>query len=117
MIKPVNSKAHGIIDYAFSGIQLSAPALLSLNKNARRTYQGLGAGFLVINSFTDTPVGLKRVLSFKDHQKADASFLLSLSALAMTKMIRKEKKALYFHVGFLSIAVAHYFLTNYNSRK
>ena len=117
MNKPVNAKTHGIIDYAFSGIQLLGPSLLSLNKSANRTYKGLGAGFLLVNALTKTPVGIKGKLSMKDHRKADTSFLLVLSALSFASMIRKDKTALFFHLGFLSTAIAHYVLTDYNSRK
>lgn len=116
MEKPINAKAHGIIDYAFSGIQLLGPILLGLNKPAKNTYLGLGAGFLGVNSLTDTPVGLKRVLSLKDHQKVDAGFLAALSLLTLTKMLRKDKKTLIFHTVFLATAIAHFALTNYKDR-
>jgi hypothetical protein len=116
MKKPVTPKAHGIIDYALSGIQLIAPALLGVNSKSRTTYQALGTGFLGINALTDTEVGLKKLIPFKGHQKADASFLAGLSLLTFTSMINKDKKALAFHLGFLALAVTHYVLTDYNSK-
>lgn len=115
MNKPVNPRLHGIIDYVFSGVLLAAPSLLKLNSSATKTYASIGASFLVGNALTDTPVGMKPVLSFKDHQKTDATFLAGLAALTATKMVRKEKRALLFHLSFFAIAVSHYILTDYNS--
>jgi hypothetical protein len=116
-IKPVQPKTHGIIDYVFSGVQMAAPTALHLNSKTTKTYQALGAGFLAINALTDTAVGLNRLLSFKQHQKLDLGFLTGLSLLGFSKFIRKDKKALAFHLGFLTLAVAHYVLTDYKSRK
>ena len=115
--KPVNPKAHGIIDYVFSAIQLAAPLGIGLNKKAATTYGALGTSFLAVNALTDTPAGLKHVLSFKKHQKADLGFLAGLSLLSFANFIRKDKKALWFHLGFLSIAITHYILTDYNANK
>lgn len=117
MKKRVTPRLHGIIDYVFSGVFLAAPTLLSLNKKAIKTYASLGASFLAGNVLTDTPVGSKLVLSFKDHQKTDAAFLTGLAALTATKMVRNEKKALLFHLGFLAVAVTHYILTDYDAGK
>lgn len=116
MQKPVSPTAHGVIDYVFSGIQLAAPALLKINSNATRTYQALGAGFTLVNALTDTPAGIKHLIPFKGHQKADLGFLAGLSLLSLTSFIRKDKKALRFHLGFLAIAITHYLLTDYDRK-
>jgi hypothetical protein len=113
--KPVTPALHGIIDYIFSGIQLVGPTVLGLNDKAAKTYGTLGAGFLLGNAFTDTPVGLKPVLSFKDHQKTDAAFLVGLAGLTFIQFIRRDKRALAFHLGFLATAVTHYLLTDYDA--
>lgn len=113
--KPVTPTMHGIIDHVFSGILLAAPSVIDLNDNATKTYGTLGAGFLVVNALTDTPVGIQPVLSFKQHQKADAAFLAGLALLTFAGFIRKSKKALPFHLGFLATAAAHYLLTDYNA--
>jgi len=115
--KPVKPKVHGIVDYVFSAVQVAVPALLRLNSKAAKTYGALGTGFLAVNALTKTPVGLKQVLSFKEHQKADLGFLAGLSLLSLTSFIRKDKKALGFHLGFLAIAIAHYILTDYNANR
>lgn len=116
MKKPINSTVHGIIDYAFSGIQLFLPAILDLHPKAVKTYRLMGVGFLVLNCLTDTSVGLKPMVSLKDHQKADAGFVSALWALTVSKMIRQNKRTLAFHLIFSSIATVNYFLTDYNEK-
>lgn len=113
--KPVKPVLHGIIDYLFSGIQLIVRKSIGLNNKACKTYQALGAGFIGMNALTDTPVGLKRTISFKDHQKADAAFLATLALLTFANNIQKDKKTLSFHLSFLTIAISHYILTDYNA--
>lgn len=114
--KPVTPAVHGIIDYVLSGIQLTVPSLLGLNDQATKTYQGLGSGFLAMNALSDTPVGIKRTISFKGHQQADAAFLTGLSLLIFSNFIHKDRKVLSFHLSFLTVAITHYILTDYNAR-
>ena len=117
MQKPLSPTAHGVIDYVFSGIQLAAPSLLKINSSASRTYQALGAGFTLVNALTDTPAGIKHLIPFKGHQRADLGFLAGLSLLSLTSFIRKDQRALKFHLGFLAIAITHYCLTDYDRKK
>jgi len=114
MKKPINAKTHGIIDYVFGGAQLIAPSLVGVNNNAKVTYQLLSAAFTGVNVFTNTPVGLKKVISMKGHQTADITFLAGMSALTATDMIKNDKKALTLHLVFLGLAVMNYVLTDYD---
>jgi hypothetical protein len=114
MIKPINAKWHGIIDYAFAAIQLLLPKALKLNKKVVKAYELQGTGFLTVNALTDTPVGIKPVLSLKTHQKIDAAALSSLALLTASKMIRKDKKALTFHLIYFAVATTNFLLTNYD---
>ncbi len=113
--KPVTPILHGIIDYMFSGILLAVPPALGLNPKATKMYQLIGSSFLIMNAPTDTPVGVKRVISFRGHQQADATFLATQSLLIFSDFIGKDRRALAFHLSFLSIAIAHYVLTDYTS--
>ena len=117
MKKPISAKNHGIIDYIFSAIQIITPPILGINSKASKTFETLGTGFLVLNSLTDTPVGVKKIIPFKNHQKADACFLVATSLLTFSQMVKNDKKALAFHVGFLTFALTNYLLTDYNSQK
>jgi hypothetical protein len=115
MKKPISPALHGIIDYAFSGLQITLPTLLKLPPSSRKLYAVLGSGFLATNTLTNKPVGLAPVISFKEHQKADAVFLAALSLLPLTPMIGKDRKSLIFHIGFFALAVSHYLLTDYEA--
>ena len=117
MEKPIDSTAHGIIDYAFAGAQLLLPAILKLHPKAVKTYQMVGLGLLGLNSLTTTSVGLKPVVSFKDHQKADAGLIMAMGALTASKMIQKDKKTLAFHLIFSSLTTLNYFLTDYSGKR
>ncbi len=112
--KPINPKLHGIIDYAFGAFLIAVPALLSVNKDAKATYRDLGLSFAAMNAFTDTPVGLP-LIPMKDHQKADASFLSGFALMAMSKPVRKDKRAMRFHLSFLTFAFLNYILTDYDA--
>ncbi|GAB3335292.1 hypothetical protein GCM10027299_44160 [Larkinella ripae] len=113
--KPITPTLHGILDYGFAGVQLAAPSALGLNGQIVKTYQALGAGFLAVNALTDTPVALKRVIPLPDHQKMDAVILTGLSLLTLASFIRKDKRALGFHLGFLGAAITNYLLTDYQA--
>lgn len=112
--KPINPKLHGIIDYAFGAFLIAVPAILSINKNAKTTYRELGLSFAAMNALTDTPVGLP-LITMKDHQKADASFVSGFALMAMSKPVRKDKRALRFHLCFLTLAFMNYIMTDYNA--
>jgi hypothetical protein len=113
--KPVKARLHGILDYAFAGVQLALPAVIGMNATAVKTYQAIGLGFLTANALTDTPVGIHPVISLPTHKKVDAVSLISQSMLTFSPFIRKDPKALSFHLGFLGAAITNYILTDYNS--
>lgn len=115
MKKPLTPTGHGIMDYIFAGVQLFLPAALGLNKKAVATYLQNGAAFLTVNALTDTPVGIKKVISLKTHQKIDAAALGTIALLTTSKMIRKDKKALLFHLLYFTAATTNYLLTDYNA--
>ncbi|CAG5067444.1 hypothetical protein DYBT9623_00165 [Dyadobacter sp. CECT 9623] len=117
MKKPIDSQMHGIIDYAFAGIQLFGPPVLGLNTKMTKTYKVLAATFTAVNAITNTPVGITKSISMATHQKADAAFLATLSALTISRIVRNESKALAFHLAFLGIALVNYALTDYNGKK
>lgn len=113
MKKPVSPNAHGIIDYVLSGAQLAAPMLLNLNPSTKKTYAALSTGFTVVNALTDTKVGLKRMIPFTGHQKADIGFLAGLGLLSFVGFIRNDKKSRLFHLAVLGLALTNYLLTDY----
>ena len=114
MKKPIDAKLHGILDYGFAAMNLVGPALLNLPKQTKNIYAGLAGTLASVNAVTDTPVGLKPMLSLKNHQKADLSFLGTLALLTFAKPIRENKPSLYFHLGVFAMAVTQYVLTDFN---
>jgi len=93
------------------------PSYLGFNKKVVKTYLDLGSGFLAVNAVTNTPVGIRRVISMRDHQKADAAFLATFALLTFTKHLSKDKKAFSFHLAMLGLSVAHYLLTDYRDEE
>ncbi|HEX9981055.1 MAG TPA: hypothetical protein VGB50_10885 [Flavobacterium sp.] len=115
MNKPINTKMHGIIDYAMGSALAVLPAALGLGPTAVKSYMGIAGNILAMNAMTDSPVGMKKVMSVKAHRNADIATLGGLALMTMAKPFRKDRKALYFHLGFLSLALAEFLLTDFNS--
>ena len=114
MRKPITPHVHGMLDYAIGAGLLFLPAAIGLNKKAVRSYQAIGTAILSVNSLTDTSTGIKRVLTMKSHQKADASLLASVMLSTLTPTFRKERKEMIFHAAFLAITTAQYMMTDYD---
>lgn len=115
MKHPVKPPMHGLVDYVFSAVQLAAPALLGANKNALKLFGATGSSLLLLNALTDTPYGLKRAVSFKNHQMVDRLFLSGLLRILFLKSIRQNKKTLWLAVGFFGAGLANYLLTDYKA--
>ena len=111
--KPISPFVHGLIDYGFTAVQLAVPPLLGVNKKAGNIYRILGANLGTVNALTAHGAGVKPLISFKTHQKIDYANVATLALLTFHKSIRKDKKALIFHVSFLALAVAHVLLTDW----
>jgi hypothetical protein len=111
----VSPRNHGIIDYAFSGLQMGLPWILGLNKKTAGTYSLLGAGVLAINALTNTPVGMKKKMSMTTHKKVDIGLLAGLGLLTAVPYILKEKKSRIFHLVVLGGALASFLLTDYEA--
>jgi hypothetical protein len=117
MKKPVNPTAHGVMDYLISGIEIAAIPFLGLNSTAARTYQAIGAGYTLINALTKTPVGVRKLIPLKTHQKGDLGLLAGLALLSFAPFIRKDRRALFVNLGILGITALQYALTDYNREK
>jgi len=113
--KPISAKQHAIIDYAFGALLLTVPLILGVNRQAKKNYREIAVSFLGMNAITDTPVCLAPLISLQDHKKFDTSFLSAMSMMAFSKPVRKDKKALRFHLGFISLAFLNYMLTDYDA--
>lgn len=67
------------------------------------------------NALTDTPAGVKPLMSFKTHKKMDIGLMAVSSLLTFTKSIRKDKVALAFHLSVIGLTLASFLLTDFNT--
>jgi hypothetical protein len=117
MKKTISPEMHSIIDYSFAGLELLIPPAIGMNKKAVNFYRLFAATFGGITALTDTAFGIKKKISFKQHQAADITGLAWLAASTMHGFIRKDKKALYFQLVFLALAAANVVLTDYDNKQ
>ena len=116
MKKPIDPTMHGIADYVLSTAQAVLPAMLPMNSTARKTFQALSAGMAANNALTDTPAGVRPVMSFKTHKKMDIGLIAASSLLTFTKSIRKDKVALAFHLCMMGLTLASFLLTDFDAQ-
>jgi len=117
MKKPISPAAHGIMDYVLGTVQAAAPLVLGMNQTATITHQAASVAMTAVNMLTNTPVGLKPVLSMKDHQKADIGLLGGMALMTLIPAIHNDKKALGFHLGFLAMALTQFLLTDFDGQQ
>ena len=66
-MKIINSKIHGLIDYAFIGLLWLAPMIFGLEEKAFMFSNILGSIHLILTIFTNFEFGLFRFIPFKIH--------------------------------------------------
>ena len=115
--KPLTPLHHGIIDYSFAAVQIAGPTLLGLNKKTRTLHQLLGLNLLGNTALTDSPAGIKPVVSLKTHRKVDLAVLGSMTALTAMKPIYKNRRSLIFHLALVGLGAASFLLTDYKGRR
>ena len=113
--KPISPKMHGIIDYAFAAILVLVPPVLNLNRKARKLYKLLGANVMVYSALTDYPAGIIPVISYQQHEKIDYANIGEFAVETLYNGIRKDKRALAFHIGITTLAVITVMLTNWDA--
>ena len=67
MDKPITPRLHGALDYGFLGVLLGGPAVLKLPRNVRLVFAAMGAVQTTLNSLTDQPYAVDRVVPFRVH--------------------------------------------------
>ena len=74
MKKPINSKAHGVLDYSVGALVAASPWLLGYGKKdtaARWVPVALGMTSVLYSLFTRYELGVKPALSMKNHLRLD----------------------------------------------
>jgi hypothetical protein len=88
---------------------------LGFDKKTIRLYKILGLNLLAYNALTDHPVAVKRLISYNNHHKIDGANVALLALLTAHKSIRKNKRVLTFHVGFVALAAINVLLTDWKA--
>jgi hypothetical protein len=73
MMKPISTRTHGIIDYAFAGTLIALPFLMHWDRRAARLSIGAGLATLGVSLMTNYELGLVRLLPMRAHLAVDAS--------------------------------------------
>ncbi len=110
----INSKLHGIIDYAVVLFLLAAPTLFLLpNLTAKFTYT-LAAIHLTLTIFTQFELGLIKLIPLKIHGYIELMVSLALIGIAFYLGNIEGSTAQYFYVGFGAAVFITWFITDYN---
>jgi hypothetical protein len=117
MTRPITPRLHGLIDYGFVAVQALIPSLLGVNNKAVKLYQATAVNLFLYNALTDHPVSAKPLISYKTHGKIDVASVAGLALLTFYSGIRRDKKALSFHIALVSLAVINVFLTDWDAKQ
>lgn len=116
MRKPLNPKAHCLIDYGFVALQALVPIALGLSQKTTRRSRLMGAGVLTYSALTQSPVALHPLIPFKAHKWIDLSTLTLLAFTTMAKDIRRDTKAIAFNLGLVVLGATAVALTNWQAK-
>ena len=115
MKKPFGPRAHGVIDYGFTAIQLLAPSLFKLKGTARTLSYAFGVGAGLLNGSTDQPFAVIRAIPFQVHGQIDGPFVAILLLLPWTTGALKQRNARRFFLSFFAATLTNYLLTDFNA--
>ena len=117
MDKSSNNNSNEIKDSIFSGIQKFLPHVLGLNSKTSKIVGLIENKILGTNALSTAPMSIRGLVGLTGNKTADLGILTVLSVLTFSKLIKNDKKAFVFHVGFLSLAAANYYFTDYDSKE
>ncbi len=115
--KPIGPTAHGAIDYGFVTLQTLAPSLFGLKGPARTLCYAFAATQGVINTFSDHPLAVKRLIPFRLHGQLETPFVPALLVLPWALGAFRQPNARRYFVSFFGIALANYLLTDYRANE
>lgn len=113
--KPIGPKAHGAIDYGFATLNALAPSLFGLKGAARTLCYTFAGSQGLLNTFTDHPLGLKRLVPLCIHGQLETPYVPALLLLPWITGALKQRNARYYFLSFFGIALANYLLTDYKA--
>lgn len=114
--KPIKPNAHVATDYLLGTLAFVAPGALGLGIVARTLSYVFGAAMIGNAAMTDTPLGVRRALTFRQHGDMDKPLVPSMVLLPyMAGAMRDPRARTYFSL-FAAAALAQYLMTDYKAR-
>lgn len=113
----INSKIHGIIDYAVVLFLWASPSLFTLPETTAIFTYVLGGIHLVLTLATNFEMGVLKVIPFKIHGLIELVVGLALIGVAFYLGEMEGELARNFYIGFGGAVLATWALTNYKEAK
>ncbi|UOG77308.1 hypothetical protein MTX78_23465 (plasmid) [Hymenobacter tibetensis] len=117
MPPPIGPRLHGAIDYGFIILQALAPSLFKLHGPAKTLCYVFACNQALLNSLTDQPYALKKVVPFRVHGQLERPMLPALLVAPYITGALKQRNARRFFVGFFALALTNYLLTDYKAQE
>ena len=116
MTRPISPRLHGLLDYGFLGVLLSAPTLLGLARPVRAVFALFGLAQSGLNAVTDQPYAVRRAVPFKLHGQIEKySTPLYVVGPGLVGAWR-DRRALAFQILAGATLVTVYNLTDWDAR-
>lgn len=115
MKKPLNARAHGMIDYTTVATVAAAPRALGFPRSAEGLAYGLAAGYLGLSLMTDYPLAAKRLLPFKGHGAAEVAIGAALPFLPWLLGFSDNRRARNFFLGLTAVTAVSAALTDWDA--
>jgi hypothetical protein len=106
-VKPLSTRAHGVLDYLTVGLLLALPRALGWDRPVTRLLTGAAVGTLAYSALTRYELGPLKLLPMPAHLALDgASGALFVAAPAFLAGERAATKAALIGIGLFEIAAA-----------
>ena len=104
-MKPISSRAHGILDYLTVALFALAPTLFGLTGTAATLAYALAAVHLGMTLITAFPMGVVRVVPFRVHGIVELLVAISLMGIGMFNFGLEQTAGLFYLLVGLVILV------------
>ena len=113
--KPITPYRHGLLDLANAALLAAAPTAFKLTGTTSLLARVLGVTETAVNSFSDTPLAVKRAIPFTTHRLIDKWSGLGLLAVALATDGLRNRRNLQFIAAQALLGFAVYNLTDWDA--
>jgi hypothetical protein len=113
--KPITPYRHGLFDLANVALLAAAPTAFKLTGTTSLLTRVFGAMEATVNSFSDTPLAVKRAIPFETHRAIDKWSGLGLLAVALATDGLRNRRNLQFVTAQALLGFAVYKLTDWSA--